>query len=100
MRIPLKYLAEMFTAGDTEIIQRTLQKLLDMRTVMRQKEIGEAPPSNLELELGEYEKMYRLLGIAKYADRIRLPAGMQGKSHEQLRELQGSVGYACPGDCC
>ncbi len=79
MRIPLKYLAEMFTAGDTEIIQRTLQKLLDMRLVMRQKEIGEPPPSNLEFELNEYVKMYRLLGIAKYADRIKLPTKIGGR---------------------
>lgn len=100
MRIPLEYLAKIFSAGDVGVIKKTLQRLLDMRNVMRQKEIDAAPPKNLEFELGEYEKMYRLLGIAKYADRIKLPAGLQGKTHEQLRELQGSTGYACPGGCC
>lgn len=47
-----------------------------------------------------YEKMYRLLGIVKYADRIKLPAGLQAQTHEQLRELQGLTGYICPGGCC
>ena len=100
MRIPTQYLAELFTAGNTQIISKTLTRLLDMRTVMRQKEIGEAPPRNLEFDPYEYEKMYKLLGIAKYSERIKLPAGLQGKTHEQLRELQGSAGYVCPGGCC
>ena len=100
MRIPVEYLAALFTAGNTRIIVETLQRLLDMRAVMRQKEIGETLPQNLEFEPLEYEKMYRLLGIAKYADRIKLPAGLQGKTHDELRELQGSTGYACPGGCC
>ena len=100
MRIPIEYLAQLFTAGNTRIIVETLQRLLDMRAVMRQKEIGESPPQGLEFEPREYEKMYRLLGIAKYGDRIKLPAGLQGKTHEELRELQGTTGYACPGGCC
>ncbi|MBR4695476.1 MAG: nitrate reductase subunit beta, partial [Selenomonadaceae bacterium] len=87
MRIPLAYLAELFAAGDTDIIRRTLQRLLDMRNVMRRKEVGEAVPSGLEYELSQYEAMYRLLGIAKYAERIKLPAGLSGVSHEKLREL-------------
>ncbi|MBR3457445.1 MAG: nitrate reductase subunit beta, partial [Selenomonadaceae bacterium] len=99
MRIPLAYLAELFAAGDTDIIRRTLQRLLDMRNVMRRKEVGEAVPSGLEYELSQYEAMYRLLGIAKYAERIKLPAGLSGVSHEKLRELQGSAGYVCPGGC-
>ena len=100
MRIPLAYLAELFTAGNTDIIMRTLQRLLDMRTVMRRKEVGEALPQGLEFDAYEYEKMYKLLAIAKYSDRIKLPAGLQGKTHEQLRELQGTAGYACPGGFC
>ena len=100
MRIPLAYLAELFTAGNTDIIMQTLQRLLDMRTVMRRKEVGEAPPQGLEFDAYEYEKMYKLLAIAKYSDRIKLPAGLQGKTHEQLRELQGTAGYACPGGFC
>lgn len=97
--MPVEYLAQLFTVGNTRIIIETLQRLLDMRAVMRQKEIGEAPPQGLEFEAREYEKMYRLLGIAKYSDRIKLPAGLQGKTHEELRKLQGTTGYVCPGGC-
>ena len=83
MRIPVKYLAELFTAGDTQTILKVLQRLLDMRTVMRCKEVGEALPKNLEFDAYEYEKMYKLLAIAKYSERIKLPAGLQGKTHEE-----------------
>ena len=72
MRIPVEYLAQLFTAGNTQIILQKLQRLLDMRRVMRQKEIGEAPPQNLEFDAYEYEKMYKLLAIAKYSERIKL----------------------------
>lgn len=99
MRIPAAYLAELFTAGDTDLIFATLQKLLDMRNVMRQKEIGEQPPQNLPYAVAEYEAMYRLLGIAKYSERIKVPAGLQNASREKLNELQGSAGYICPGGC-
>ena len=100
MRIPVAYLAELFAAGNINVIYQTLQRLLDMRMVMRQKEINESPPKNLEYDLKTYEAMYRLLGIAKYTERIKLPAGLQGVEHEKLRELQGSTGYACPGGYC
>ena len=100
MRIPIAYLAELFTAGNTQIIMQVLQRLLDMRTVMRRKEVGESAPQGLEFDSYEYEKMYKLLGIAKYSERIKLPAGLQGKTHEQLRELQGTAGYVCPGGYC
>ena len=100
MRIPVAYLAELFSAGNSKIIMEVLQRLLDMRSVMRRKEVGEAAPQGLEFDPYEYEKMYKLLGIAKYSERIKLPAGLQGKTHEQLRELQGSAGYVCPGGVC
>ena len=100
MRIPVAYLAELFAAGNTQVIYQTLQRLLDMRTVMRRKEIGESAPQNLEFDTNTYEKMYRLLGIAKYSERIKLPAALQGVEHDKLRELQGSAGYACPGGYC
>ncbi len=99
MRIPVAYLAQLFAAGDNGVIERVLERLLTMRTVMRKNEVGEAPPEKLEYEVSQYEAMYRLLGIAKYAERIKLPAGLQGESQDKLRELQGSAGYICPGGC-
>ena len=99
MRIPLAYLAELFGAGNQGIVTNVLQRLLDMRLVMRAKETGMDLPTRLEYPTETYEKMYRLLAIAKYKERFNIPAGMQGASKAKMRELQGGGCYTCPGGC-
>jgi nitrate reductase beta subunit len=99
MRIPLTYLAELFSAGNVPVITQTLQRLLDMRLVMRAQETGDPLPRRLEYDVDTYKAMYRLMGIAKYKDRFNIPAGTQEKSREKLNQLQGSCGYTCPGGC-
>jgi len=47
---------------------------------------------NFEFETSEYEKMYRLLGIAKYSDRIKLPAGLQGKFFGRISNYVENLG--------
>ena len=37
MRLPIEYLANMFTAGDTEPVKKSLQKMAMMRSYMRAK---------------------------------------------------------------
>jgi len=100
MRIPVAYLAQLLTAGDEAAIERVLRVLLELRAVMRTKQTGEELPANLTHDVETYEAMYRLLGLAKRRERFNIPAGLQDVTHEKLRELQGSVGYACPGGCC
>ncbi len=97
MRIPIAYLAEILAAGNTSVMTRTLQRLLDMRAVMRAKTTGDNLPARLEFAPEVYEKMFRLLGIAKYKDRFNIPAGIQGKSHAEMRKEQGGGLYTCPG---
>ena len=99
MRIPVAYLAQLLTAGDTAAIERVLGVLLELRTYMRTKQTGEPLPAGLTHDAETYEAMYRLLGIAKRRDRFNIPAGVQDVSQDKLRELQGSAGYACPGGC-
>lgn len=99
MRIPLAYLAELFAAGNTAIVSKILQRLLDMRCFMRSRETGEKLSRSLEYSDETYLAMYRLLAIAKYKERFNIPAGLQGETHDKLRELQGSCGYHCPGGC-
>ena len=99
MRIPVAYLAQLLTAGDTAAIERVLGVLLELRTYMRTKQTGEPLPEGLTHDAETYEAMYRLLGIAKRRDRFNIPAGVQDVSQDKLRELQGTAGYACPGGC-
>ena len=98
MRIPAEYLAELFTGGSKERMEKTLQRLLDLRKYMRAKTQGqEFSLPDGELEPAEFEKMYRLLAIAKFKDRNVLPSDT-GKTAEILHCQRGSLGFSCQGE--
>ena len=73
MRIPLEYLAGLFTAGDTDVVERVLRRLAAMRSHMREVRLGRVPDASIAGAVGmdgeQRERMYRLLTIAKYDDR-------------------------------
>ena len=105
MRIPIEYLANMLTAGDTEHIRIVLKKMAVMRSFMRADMTGKAFDHDVITELGLEEKdireMYRLLAIAKYEDRFVIP-----RSHKEevadLYDEQGACGLdfaGGPGSC-
>ena len=77
MRIPLDYLAELLTAGDTKPVELALRRLAAMRSYMRNINLGMEPNTEAAEAVGmtgeELEAMYRLLAIAKYDDRYVIP---------------------------
>jgi nitrate reductase / nitrite oxidoreductase, beta subunit len=40
LRIPMQYLAELFTAGDADVVERVLRRLAAMRSYMRDINLG------------------------------------------------------------
>jgi nitrate reductase beta subunit len=94
LRIPAEYLANLFTAGDAGQVRRVLRVLAAIRTVMRAGQLGLDVPVGLAEAAGaadaDLEDLYRLLAIAKYADRYVIPpahaedAGRLLAQHEQL----------------
>ena len=95
LRIPLAYLAELFTAGDTEIVESTLRKLSAMRSYMRDINLGREPrpeiPEAVGMDQESIYEMYRLLAIAKYEDRYVIPAAHaeQAKDLENMGKASG-----------
>ena len=77
MRIPLEYLAGLFTAGDTRPVERSLRRLAAMRSYMRDVNLGGEGDEQIAAAVGmdgaRIEAMYRLLAIAKYDDRYVIP---------------------------
>lgn len=77
MRIPLEYLAELFTAGDTAPVELALRRLAAMRSYMRDINLGGTGNEEAAAAVGmsgiEIERMYRLLAIAKFDDRYVVP---------------------------
>ncbi|WP_028047530.1 nitrate reductase subunit beta [Cellulomonas sp. URHE0023] len=78
LRIPVEYLAGLFTAGETAPVTAVLQRLAAMRAHMRNVNLGtEQDPriaSSVGMTADDIEAMYRLLAIAKYEDRYVIPA--------------------------
>jgi nitrate reductase beta subunit len=96
LRIPVEYLAELFTAGDTEVVANVLRRLAAMRSYLRDITLGRQPNESIPASVGMtgrvmYE-MYRLMAIAKYDERYVIPKAHEEKGHE-LEELGCSLDY-------
>ncbi|MEO2207336.1 nitrate reductase subunit beta [Paenibacillus pabuli] len=105
MRIPVEYLANLLTAGDTERIRDVLRKMAVMRIHMRNQQTGKNSDPALLNRVGmdsqEVEDMYRLLAIAKYNDRFVIPPAHREEVADLFNE-QGSCGLdfaGGPGSC-
>jgi nitrate reductase beta subunit len=93
LRIPVEYLAELFTAGDTVPVDSVLRRLAAMRAYMRRINLGEERDESIAEIVGltgaEMEAMYRLLAIAKYSDRYVIPTAALADA-ERLEEAATS----------
>jgi nitrate reductase / nitrite oxidoreductase, beta subunit len=105
LRIPLEYLANLLSAGDTEVIRFVLHRLAAMRSYMRKREVVGTIDAELPGRVGltgpELERMYRLLAIANYEDRYVIPQAHAEQGERLMRE-QGSCGLdfdGGPGNC-
>ncbi|MGN6241792.1 MAG: hypothetical protein ACTHNI_18880, partial [Cellulosimicrobium cellulans] len=96
LRIPLEYLAGLFTAGDTAPVERVLRRLAAMRAAMREVNLGRPLPEETAAAVGmtgtQIQDMYRLLAIAKYEDRYVIPTAHTEIARE-LDELSCSLDY-------
>ncbi|HCB07910.1 MAG TPA: nitrate reductase subunit beta [Nocardioides sp.] len=90
LRIPVEYLAELFTAGDTVPVDGVLKKLAAMRSYMRDINMGRDPNASIPAAVGMSEEemydMYRLLAIAKYEERYVIPPAHAEQAHS-LEEI-------------
>lgn len=90
LRIPLEYLAGLFTAGDVGPVQDVLQRLAAMRAHMRNVNLGVEQDPRIAAAVGmdaeEMEAMYRLLAIAKYEDRYVIPVA-HAEAARDLEEI-------------
>ncbi|GAA2198883.1 nitrate reductase subunit beta [Sinomonas flava] len=90
LRIPREYLAELFTAGDTAVVDRVLRRLAAMRAYMRGISLGtgadESIAASVGMEGADVQEMYRLMAIAKYSERYVIPKAHVEEAHN-LEEL-------------
>jgi nitrate reductase beta subunit len=85
LRIPVEYLANLFTAGDVRPVERVLKTLAAMRSYMRDINLGRDPRDEIPAAVGmsgeEMYEMFRLLAIAKYEERYLIPTAHAEQAH-------------------
>jgi len=102
LRIPLRYLANMLTAGKEEPVALALERMLAMRAYMRAKTVdGRLDPRIAEkvgLTGGAIEEMYQVMAIANYEDRFVIPTAHREWSEDAYEE-RGSCGFSFGNGC-
>ncbi|GHB16223.1 hypothetical protein GCM10010377_02240 [Streptomyces viridiviolaceus] len=99
LRIPLEYLAELFSAGAVGPVRAFLEKPAAMRSHTRSVNLGEEPDPAVAAAVGmapeEVEDMYRLPAIAKHEERYVIPTAAVGDAR---RPEESALPDACSPD--
>jgi nitrate reductase beta subunit len=102
LRIPLKYLANMLTAGKEEPVARALERMMAMRAYMRAKTVDGGADEGIAQRVGlngaRIEEMYHIMAIANYEDRFVIPTTHREVT-EDAYELRGSCGFSFGNGC-
>ncbi|SFI39145.1 respiratory nitrate reductase beta subunit [Streptosporangium canum] len=96
LRIPVEYLAELFTAGDPAPVTASLRRLAAMRAHMRRINLGEEPDPSIGARAGltgdDIDGMYRLLALARYDERYVIPTAYAAQPGS-VEEIGCSLDY-------
>lgn len=102
LRIPVKYLANLLTAGEEKPVIRSLERLMAMREYKRSQQVE--CEENLDvldavsLSQHQIEEMYQVMALANYEDRFVIPT-----SHTQYAEnaydIKGGCGFTFGNGC-
>jgi nitrate reductase beta subunit len=102
LRIPVKYLANLLTAGDTAPVVRALERMLAMRAYQRAKHVEKRENAAVLAQVGltveQVEQMYGIMAIANYEDRFVIPS-----THREYAEnafnVRGGCGFSFGNGC-
>jgi nitrate reductase beta subunit len=102
LRIPVRYLANLLTAGDEAPVIRAMERLLAMRAWRRARNVDGVEDvevlTQAGLTLAQAEEMYRYLAIANYEDRFVVPSAHREYANDAFGE-RGGCGFTF-GDGC
>ncbi|MBL8710505.1 MAG: nitrate reductase subunit beta [Rhodospirillaceae bacterium] len=102
LRIPMKYLANLLTAGDEQPVEKALQRMMAMRIFMRGRHVdgidNTAVLERVGLTVAQIDDMYRYMAIANYEDRYVIPTTHREYA-ENTFDLKGSCGFTFGNGC-
>jgi len=104
LRMPLEYLANLLTAGDTKPISSAINRMLAMRSYYRAKEVDGVPDISALAPAGitetQAQEMYRYLALARYEDRFVVPTSAEETRLEDPYAAQGQLGFSFGNSSC
>ena len=102
-RLPMKYLASLFTAGNEEKVKDVLRKLLAVKIHRRNVTVGDLPKEEIEeaLHLGktdpqQADDIFRLTSLATFNERFVIPPAHREESIEMIEataDVKGETGF-------
>jgi nitrate reductase beta subunit len=102
-RVPLEYLANLLSAGDTPSVEKRLKKLMAVRLHRRFVTVGDVKQEKVQeafretgLDAQKANDIYYLTSLAKFDDRFVVPAAHREQATELLEstdDRRGSVGF-------
>ncbi|MBI3451635.1 MAG: nitrate reductase subunit beta, partial [Rhodospirillales bacterium] len=102
LRIPVKYLANLLTAGDEEPVIRALERMLAMRVHMRDRHVNGTVNAGVLARVGltqaQVDEMYRYMAIANYEDRFVIPTTHREYA-ENAFDLRAACGFSFGNGC-
>ena len=103
LRIPLKYLANLLTAGDEEPVKAALNKMLAMRAYKRSQQVDGVEDLQVLEQVGltklQVEEMYRYMAIANYEDRFVIPTAHREDALVDAYAERGGCGFSFGNGC-
>ena len=102
LRIPVRYLANLLTAGDEAPVVAALERMMAMRAYMRGKTMDNAADEAIAARVGlsgaMIEEMYKVMALADYEDRFVIPTTHR-EQVEDAYDLRGGVGFTDCNGC-
>ena len=102
LRIPMRYLANLMTAGDEKPVVRALERMIAMRAYKRAQQVeGQEDLEVLQqagLTADQVEQMYRYMAIANYEDRFVIPTSHKSYA-ENAYDMKSGCGFSFGNGC-
>ena len=102
-RLPMQYLASLFTAGDTEKVRSVMRKLLAVKIHRRDATVGDLPKeevnvtmNQVHMEGAEADEIFRLTSLATFEERFVIPPAHREEAIEMIEntaDAKGEMGF-------
>lgn len=102
LRIPMRYLANLLTAGNEAPVERALERMIAMRAYKRAQQVDGIEDLEVLKQVGltveQVEEMYRYMALADFEDRFVIPTSARAYA-ENAYNLKSECGFTFGNGC-